>query len=206
MKTPLKQGEEVVLVTRPHWISLFVPFMIGIVLAIVGIVIAVFAGAAWPASLVFFIVGFIYAAYKWFERRKNIWAVTNLRVIDEFGVFTNNAKESPLDKINNVSYTQSFWGRILRFGDVQIQTAAEVGATTYLMVEKPALLKDTITRMQEELKTALMRRQATEMAGSMNQGRRESVADEIDKLHDLMVKGVITPDEFNERKNKLLKT
>ena len=31
-------------------------------------------------------------------------AVTNLRIIDEFGVLTLNSKESPLNKINNVIY------------------------------------------------------------------------------------------------------
>lgn len=206
MKTELKSEEQVFLVTRPHALTLLVPFCAGLILILAGILIAVFGAVAWPVSLVFFAVAILYPGYKILERHKNIWAVTNLRVIDEFGVFSNNAKESPLDKINNVSFTQSFWGRIFRFGDVQIQTAAEIGSTTYYMVQKPALLKDTITRMQEELKLSLMRRQATEMATAMKQNEKTDVASEIEKLHDLMTKGIITEQEFNDRKNKLLKS
>lgn len=206
MKTELKSDEQVVLVTRPHVLTLIVPVCTGLILILAGILIAVFGAVAWPVSLVFFTVAVLYPGYKILERKNNIWAVTNLRVIDEFGVLSNNAKESPLDKINNVSFTQSFWGRILRFGDVQIQTAAEIGSTVYQMVEKPALLKDTITKMQEELKHTLISKQASEMANAMNMGKPLDVAAEIEKLHVLMVKGIITDEEFKERKNKLLKT
>ena len=37
----------------------------------------------------------------------------NLRIIDEQGVFSISAKESPLEKINNVTYHQSLTGRML---------------------------------------------------------------------------------------------
>ena len=67
----------------------------------------------------------------------NLWAVTNLRVIDETGFFTRYSKESPLDKINNVEYDQSVWGRILGFGNVDIQTAAEMGETLYDLIHHP---------------------------------------------------------------------
>jgi uncharacterized membrane protein YdbT with pleckstrin-like domain len=66
--------------------------------------------------------------------------------------FGRYSKESPLDKINNVEYEQSFWGRIFGFGDVDIQTAAEMGETTYELIHHPKLLKDTITNAQEEYK------------------------------------------------------
>ena len=87
----------------------------------------------------------------------NIWGVTNLRVIDENGVFTITAKESPLDKINNVSYQQSVMGRIFNYGDVQIQTAAELGETIYPLVHQPRKLKDAITTAQEDYKQNFIR-------------------------------------------------
>src|SRR5665811_2573857 len=88
--------------------------------------------------------------------RDSIWAVTNMRVIDESGFFSRYSKESPLDKINNVEYDQSLWGRMFGYGDVEIQTAAEMGDTTYKMIHYPKLLKDTITHAQEEYKLSLI--------------------------------------------------
>ena len=79
-----------------------------------------------------------------------MWAVTSLPFLDESGVFSNYAKESLFDKINNVAFSQSFWGKIFSYGNVQIFTAAETGSSTYYTVENPKRLKDTITLMQEE--------------------------------------------------------
>ncbi|HEY5122824.1 MAG TPA: PH domain-containing protein, partial [Ignavibacteria bacterium] len=149
----------------------------------------------------------VYLTYKIIDRNNNLWAVTNLRVVDEEGVFSLSAKESPLDKINNVSYTQSFWGRIFRYGNVEIQTAAEAGETDTFTVMKPRQLKDSITQMQEEYKKYQTRRQAEEFADAMADERKEQsidIAAEIEKLHELKQKGIITEEEFNKRKEKLL--
>lgn len=83
------------------------------------------------------------------DRKHNIWVITNHRVVDEWGVLTHNAKESPLDRIHNVSYSQTIMGRIFDYGTVEMQTAAEVGITTYKYVSKPKLLKELIMRARE---------------------------------------------------------
>jgi hypothetical protein len=73
-----------------------------------------------------------------------------MRVIDEWGVFSHNVKESPLDKINNVSHRQSIIGQILNFGNVEIQTAAEQGATVLEFVSSPKKLHEAIVSAQQE--------------------------------------------------------
>jgi uncharacterized membrane protein YdbT with pleckstrin-like domain len=200
MKTELKSGEALMLVTRPHWFTMVFPVMVLLGALVIGIVIGGY-------GLFVILAGGLYFLYKAVERKNNIWAVTSMRIIDEFGVFSNNSKESPLDKINNVSYQQTFWGKVFGFGNVQIQTAAEIGSTTYTMVQRPARLKDTITRMQEEYKDNLIRKQAAVMAGAMNPGHgqgRPDVPDELEKLHGLMQRGIITAEEFAARKELLL--
>jgi uncharacterized membrane protein YdbT with pleckstrin-like domain len=200
MKTQLKTGEKVVLETKLHWLTMVVPFVILAITMTAGILIGGF-------GLLLILVGALYFMYKMVERNNNIWAVTSLRVIDEFGVFTNNAKESPLDKINNVSYRQSFWGKVFGFGNVQIQTAAEIGSTDYAMVAGPRQLKDSITRMQEAYKENQMRKQASELAGALaaEQARNgQSIAAELEKLFELKQRGILTEEEFAVRKAKLL--
>lgn len=169
MRTQLKNSEKVVLVTKPHWLTLVVPAFLTLVVVAAG-----FAIGGWARFLI--LVAAVYFLYKYAERQRNIWAVTNLRVIDEFGVFTNNSKESPLDKINNVSYRQSFWGKIFGFGNVQIQTAAEIGSTTYPMVQGPARLKDSITQMQEEYKDYQMKKQAAMLADAMLAAQKKDIS------------------------------
>jgi uncharacterized membrane protein YdbT with pleckstrin-like domain len=98
------------------------------------------------------------------DRKYDIWVVTNLRIIDEFGVLSHNAKESPIDKVNNISFTQTFWGRLFGYGNVQIQTAAESGITTYYYVSNPRLLTDTVTKCQEDFRQTQMKQQAEQFA------------------------------------------
>jgi uncharacterized membrane protein YdbT with pleckstrin-like domain len=153
------------------------------------------------------LVSVSYFIFKIIQRNNNIWAVTNLRVVDEYGVFSNNAKESPLDKINNVSYTQSFWGKIFVYGNVQIQTAAEIGSTTYFTVQNPGKLKDTITSMQEEYKAYQIKKQASELASAIvaeQQNNKIDVSSELEKLYNLRQKGILTEEEYNARKSKIL--
>ncbi|MBK8983454.1 MAG: PH domain-containing protein [Ignavibacteria bacterium] len=200
MKTQLKKDEKVILITKPHWFILILPVLITLIVSAVCIY---FGGYV----LIALILPAGYLTYKIIERNCNIWIVTSLRVIDEEGVFTHNTKESPLDKINNVSYSMTFWGKIFRYGNVQIQTAAEIGSTVYYDVSNPKKLKDTITHMQEEYKHQQIKKQATELAGAIAAGQQKNkfdVAAELEKLYDLKVRGILTEEEFNSRKTKIL--
>jgi uncharacterized membrane protein YdbT with pleckstrin-like domain len=200
MKTELKKNEEIILETQQHWIVLVGPFIITSIFSLIGFAI----GGYGVGISFFFICFFIYQIVK---RKNNIWIVTNLRVIDEYGVLTNNSKESPLDKINNISFSQAILGRMLGYGNVQIQTAADLGSTTYYMVENPNELKDKITHLQEEYKNVQILKQATELANAIVSGNKNTKIDinsELEKLYELMEKGILTEDEYNSRKKKIL--
>lgn len=168
MRTKLKEGEKKILELKKHWLVLARPFL----LLILFIIAMVIFSEALGILLVITLVIALYFIYRIFERKVNIWAVTNLRVIDEYGVFSHNAKESPLDKINNVSYQQSLVGRIFSYGNVQIQTAAEMGATTYRFVTLPKLLKDTITKYQDVFRQSQITDQAQKLAEAITDKQR----------------------------------
>lgn len=157
MRTTLKKDEKVILTTHKHWFILTLPFLIALLTT--GLCLYLFFEKdvkEWiliPAA-----VAILFFLYKYMERHFDIWAVTNFRVIDEAGVFSIAAKESPLDKINNTSFQQSLIGRVFDFGDVQIQTAAEAGMTTYTFLHHPDELKDAIAKAQEEYKILLQKK------------------------------------------------
>jgi uncharacterized membrane protein YdbT with pleckstrin-like domain len=164
VKTSLRPGETKILETRTHWVTVVEPFLLlffaALICAILFFIVQTKSGfmtvVRWIGG-VFLAITFYYFLYREWYRRRDIWAVTSLRVIDEKGIFSLFCKESPLEKINNLSYYQSLLGRILRYGDVEIQTAAEDGATIYKKVTNPRLLKDTIARCRDEYSRELMR-------------------------------------------------
>lgn len=211
MRTSLKNEEKLLLVIRHHWLKLAAPFAGWLALTILVLWLSYsIESFSTSVALIVILIAAIYPLWKYFEWVHNIWAVTNFRVIDEGGFFTRYAKESPLDKINNIEYDQSFWGRIFRYGNVDIQTAAEMGETSYQMIHRPKLLKDTITHAQEEYKLRHMSSQAQQLARAIVSNStiaaptQGMIADELQKLFDLKEKGVITEEEFLLQKRKLM--
>ena len=204
MRTELKKDEKILVIIRQHWIKLALPFFAWM---LAGVLLIMFAGTT---GLIITLVTALYPMYEYLNWKNNLWCVTNLRVVDESGFFGRYSKESPLDKINNVEYDQSIWGRIFGYGNVDIQTAAEMGETSYVMIHYPKLLKDTITHAQEEYKNRQVSSQAQQLAKAIAENtssQRPSqtmIADELHKLFELMQKGAITQEEYITQKNKLM--
>lgn len=206
MRSTLKKDERLLITIHQHWIKLLLPFLTWLIIVIL---LFIFVQDHLEIVLIVALVTAFYPAYLYLEWNNNLWAVTNMRVIDESGFFSRYSKESPLDKINNVEYDQTLWGRMLGYGDVEIQTAAEMGDTTYKMIHHPKLLKDTITHAQEEYKNAQITNQAQQLASAIKQSMGTpaaniSVASEIEKLFHLMQQGAITQEEYIFQKDKLL--
>jgi len=218
MRTPLQKGEKVLLVTYSSWTSLVAPLLLTLVLIAGAVAIVYYANSA--LGWILAVVGIGYWLIRYYTWKVNIWVVTNFRVIDEAGLLSHFAKESPLDKINNVSYDQSMGGRLFNFGHVKIQTAAQVGATDYYNVNHPKRLKDTITSAQADFQNWQYGNQAAQMAAALESRQPTArgdasrwdaprwdapqVAAELEKLFELKMKGAISEDEYNRAKARLL--
>ena len=215
MRTSLQKGEKILLVTYSSWTLLILPVIIGLGLCVASYFIGFTNHYGWIAA----VLGVLYFLIKYYTWKVNIWVVTNFRVIDESGLFSHYAKESPLDKINNVSYDMPPMGRLFNYGHVEIQTAAEVGATDYFNVNHPRRLKDTITAAQSDYKTLQSSAQAQQMAAAIHQAMpygphpgaaaaaaagAPAIAAELEKLFDLKQKGALSEEEYLKAKSRLL--
>ena len=212
MRTTLKKEEKILVIIRQHWIKLALPVLAWFLLFILLITLGWFS---FSTGFIILLAAAIYPAYEYINWKYNLWTVTNMRVVDESGFFSRHSKESPLDKINNVEYDQSIWGRLLGFGDVDIQTAAEMGDDSYSLIHHPKLLKDTITHAQEEYKRTQISNQATQLAEAIAKSNpvaqaqsssvpQAMIGDELHKLFELLQKGAITQEEYIAQKNKLM--
>ncbi len=205
MRTPLQKEEKVLLITYTSWTSLIGPALLVLIAMVASFFIGFIVHFGWALPLLAIII-FIVKFYQW---KAYIWVVTNQRVIDEVGLVSHFAKESPLEKINNVSYSQSFWGHIFNYGSVEIQTAAQVGATIYNRVSHPRRLKETITQAQTDFEEQKGFKQASQIATAMGMANKnvpahQNIAAELEKLFELKQKGVLSEEEYNKAKNKLI--
>lgn len=121
--------------------------------------------------------------------------LTNRRVIQQAGVLNKRSMDAPLDKINNVEHWQTFWERILGYGDVEIDTASEHGATRFHNIARPLEFKNAIVAATEAYRS---RRFAPAAASG------PSGAERLRQLKALLDDGLISPEEFEAKRRRLL--
>jgi membrane protein YdbS with pleckstrin-like domain len=171
MRTRLRAGENVAAVVRRHWIVLVAPF--GVALFLLGGLTAsafVRRPGVVPAAAALLAAAAAWAGWRWLDWRFDLWAVTSQRVIDEQGILAVRMVDSPLDTIHNVTCEQSFWGRVLGYGTLNLQTGAEHGLTTIESVGSPQELRATILEMKERYKEGMMARQAAPLIAALGGG------------------------------------
>jgi membrane protein YdbS with pleckstrin-like domain len=152
MRTKLQPGETVALIVRKHWLVLTKPalFLAAVLLYLPVRHVRILGFE----SLLNYLLPYAAALsgalflYRYLDRRVNIWAVTNERLIDEWGILTHKSKENPLDKINDIVVEQTILGRLFGYGGISVQTAAKAGETIIDFVERPEQLKQTINEQK----------------------------------------------------------
>lgn len=194
----LNENEQVVLDLRPHWW-----FLVGPVFWLVVAVAATVAVAALDLPDPVFLAGLavVVAMLLWVGVRVLRWLTTNFvlttdRLIFRKGVVAKHGKEIPLERINDISFSQRVFERLLGAGDLMIESGGERGQQNFTDIPRPARVQNEIYR-QIELAAG---RDADRMAG-----RRElSIPEQLEKLDELRQRGVISQAEFDVKKQQLL--
>jgi len=197
----LGESEQILLRARKHWSVLFGNIALEIVL-IIALIVASFALlplVAFPVvPLGFFLVlvpmaGMVRDFLLWYNRQ---YVVTNRRVIQTSGVFSKDVVDSSLEKVNDVKMSQSFWGRLFDYGDIEILTASEVGANVFRSIGEPVRFKTAMLNAKERLgfdSDLAVQSHATADVPSLIAG-----------LDDLRRRGIISEMEFQQKKTELL--
>jgi uncharacterized membrane protein YdbT with pleckstrin-like domain len=136
-------------------------------------------------------------AWKLFNLRANEYVLTNHRVIRNTGLLNQQSMDSRLDKINNIEHRQTLWGRLLNFGDVEIDTASETGAAIFRNISHPLDFKRAIVTAAEEYRSANRGGYVAAPAGP-------SGAERLRQLQALFQDGLISKEEFEVKRQQLL--
>jgi uncharacterized membrane protein YdbT with pleckstrin-like domain len=194
----LNEGEEVVVDLRPHWLFLAKP--VAAVVLVVAVAIVALSQHA-PSLVNWALLGLLAVSVVWLLIRYAQWATTNFtvttdRIVHRTGVLAKHGREIPLDHLNDISYHQSFFERMVGIGDLLLESAGERGQELFPDLPKPGLLQNEIYRQIEAQKTRMADRMA---------GRRElSIPEQIEKLDELRERGIISQSEFEAKKSQLL--
>ena len=200
----LHESEEIVLDRKPHLWFLVRPILAVIAALALAVVSAQFinpgAGdkngyVTWAGVIVVSLVG-LWLLEEFLRWRTINFVVTTDRLIYRSGLFAKQGKEIPLERINDISFKQSIWERLIGAGDLLIESGGEQGQQSFNNVKKPFIVQNEIYRQIDRTQGRDMDRMA---------GRRElSIPEQIEKLGELRDKGLVTPAEFEAKKSQLL--
>jgi hypothetical protein len=161
----LASGEQPVKRDHQHWFVLLADSRYGILAILAAIALLVLRGAAnitgqadvligWVV-LVLVVVGLAYIGWQILRYVNEEYVVTSRRVLQLEGVINKRVMDSALEKINDAVLTQSLFGRIFGFGDLDILTASETGISRLRMLRQADDFKRAMLDAKHELELEL---------------------------------------------------
>jgi uncharacterized membrane protein YdbT with pleckstrin-like domain len=60
-------------------------------------------------------------------RRREVYTLTNHKLEMRYGLLSKTVRNIPLSKIQDVTVSASFWQRLIHIGDIEIDSASEMG-------------------------------------------------------------------------------
>jgi len=212
----MARNERIAFMTHQHWIVLLRAFIANLFLCILiaAVVVALFLLPLPPnlsfltlfrlLPLVLLLVPFLRMGLKIIKWWNESYIITNRRVIQTEGIINKHVIDSSLEKVNDVVLNQSALGRMLGYGDVEILTASEIGVNRFERIAGPVRFKTEMLNQKEDmgkLDDFGRRADRTQDAAPTTTGDIPALIAELDELRR---KGLISEQEFAEKRQKLM--
>ena len=198
-KKLLNDYETVALDLHPHWWYFAEPVSALVVSIVLGIVWLVVLDGDTGKVVGWIAIILIIASALWLVARYAKWATTNFvitsdRIIFRSGVLAKSGIEIPLERVNNVLFSQTVFERMLGAGDLLIESGGEAGQQRFTDIRRPDKVQNLIH--------AQMETNTTRMFGGAGGG--SDVATQLEKLEGMLERGTLSRDEFEQEKRRLL--
>ncbi len=199
----LTEDEIIIRQFRPHWRLLAIPvlWLIGGIAAIV-VIYRVIDAEGWialalvAAVLLALIPLVVSPLIKWWFTS---YVLTSERLITRTGMIARSGIELPLQNRNNVLFNQSVIERVLKSGDLLIESAGESGQSEFSNIPDPEEFQSLLYRTREEQQ----RRTAAEESAISAEFTKDPT-EQLERAARLRAEGVLSEEEFQAMKQKIL--
>lgn len=153
MSFKIRPGEQIVFEGHPSWRSIIAFYLkgIGITAALVVALILIDRIDDWIATgviLAVLLIGAAVTALAGFIRRvATRYTITNRRLHIKHGIVSREVQETRLERVQDVSYSQSVIQRLLQVGDIDFDTASDDPTDfVFVGVDEPQTVVDAVYR------------------------------------------------------------
>jgi Bacterial PH domain/Short C-terminal domain len=235
----LASGEQPIRREHQHWFVLAADSRYAILAWLAAIALLILSGAVPNDSngqglrqvigyvvLALVVGGLLYFGWQILRWTNEEFVVTSRRVLQTEGVINKRVVDSSLEKINDAVLSQSIFGRMFGFGDLDILTASESGISRLRMLRQPDDFKRAMLNAKHELEMELSGARplpSPAIRAATPQGSASAApaaaaapppsspmsADDVTRtlasLADLRDRGAISADEYEAKKAELLR-
>ena len=222
----LNPGEEVALDLRPHWKFLSAPAS-AVVAVAAGSVFALVEGVPRLADLALasaLVLCLLWLAGRWLRWASSSFVVTTQRLVVREGVLRRTAREIFLDRLTDISSAQTLLDRLLRCGDVLVESPGRDSPEVFKDLPRPTTVRNLICGLVVQSRPGGVGAPGPALAGSAESygtgrgaqaglgpepglvapGGPQDIADQLARLGELRRRGVISRREFASKKAELL--
>ncbi len=153
----LAKGEKVERDLHPHWLTVVVPTIFGLLLtaACVSIVIQTPDDETgnriqWIAVAVLVLVAIPAVVVPYLRWRTTHYVITTHRVMVRRGILTKQGKDITLSKITDVSFQQTVLDRMIRAGSLHIESAGDSPDENLTNIPNSNVVQQLINRLIDE--------------------------------------------------------
>lgn len=193
---------DVICLSKKHWsVYIFPSFLL-----FIGFLyfLSSFAGIRQDVfRLIFSVVICLLSLNRILDSKKTEWILTKDVLIIKSGFlpWRRSYFEIPIEDVYEAYYEFGFWAKIFGYGHLIVRRTE--GDTSVFRTAKMTNCDNMTQRINAEVRD--LKRQQMNRGGESNVNKSHFVADELSKLNDLLLKGVISKDEFLDQKKKILR-
>jgi hypothetical protein len=162
----LSDGERIVARQKQHWFVFVAGARFTILAVVIAVILAILSGGIkgdgapgalrtvlnWITIILFF-GGLAVLGWTTLRYLNQEYVLTSRRVIQLQGVLNKTTLDSGLEKINDAALSQSIFGRMFGFGDLEILTASDSAISKFHMIIDPVGFKKAILNAKHEYDT-----------------------------------------------------
>jgi Short C-terminal domain/Bacterial PH domain len=228
----LASGERVLVVRRRHWFTIIQAARWFVLVLAVGLLIGWLGSKVDGGGVsgvfnqvfnwgfgVFALAGLVGVGWYYLAWRRERYLVTTRRVIEAGGVINKWTRDTSLSMITDMLVGHPWIGRILGYGEIDLLTASEAGTNKIRFLPDPDGFKKALldAKYEHEMEVggghvagapAAIAASPPPPAPAEPAGPAALSAEEVDesitRLADLRDRGLITAEEFEEKKREIL--
>jgi uncharacterized membrane protein YdbT with pleckstrin-like domain len=153
----LAKGEKVERDLHPHWLTVVVPTIFGLLLAAACVFIVIQTPdddtgnlIQWIAVAVLVLVAIPAVVVPYFRWRTTHYVITTHRVMVRRGILTKQGKDITLSKITDVSFQQTLLDRMIGAGSLHIESAGDSPDENLTNIPNSNVVQQLINRLIDE--------------------------------------------------------